>query len=614
MCGIVGFIGKQNNKEKIIKDMMDTIIHRGPDGQGMYTDEYIALGHRRLSIIGIEESGNQPIYNEDNTKVLIFNGEIYNYKELRAKLKDLGHVFKTETDSEVLLHGYEQWGEEFVKELRGMFAFVIWDKNKNELYGARDMFGIKPFYYSNMPNAFMFGSEIKSFLPHPDFKKEFNRSALGYYLTFQFVPTNETFFKNVFCLEPGHYFKFNSNKEMSITRYFDPLTTNDNKKSLGELAKDIEEVMKDSVEVHKVSDVEVASYLSSGIDSSYMAYMSNVDKTYTVGFSQERYSEISKAKEFADTMHINNSSEIIDPDEYWEKLSDIIYYMDEPVADPAAIALYFLSRTAAKDVKVVLSGEGSDELFGGYQIYLEPLEHTAFNKIPKSIRKLLGTFAESVLPHGTKGRGFLIRHSKELEDRYYSNATSIFTEKEARKILKGKDIPAISKLTYPIYDKVKDKDPVSKMQYVDMHLWLVHDILMKGDKMGMANSVEVRVPFLDKKVFELASTLPVDKKVVSPRTKIALREAARISIPEKTAEKKKLGFPIPTRVWLKEEKYYNIVKKEFTSKEAKKFFDTDILMKLLDDHKEGKNKNELTDNSRKIWTVFIFLVWYKRFF
>ena len=370
----------------------------------------------------------------------------------------------------------------------------------------------------------------------------------------------------------------------------------------------MERVMRESVKMHKISDVEVGSYLSSGVDSSYMAYLGQVDRTFTVGFGEEKYSEIHDAKEFAKSIHMKNDSKIIEPDEYWDALSDIMYYMDEPVADPAAIALYFLSKEAAKKVKVVLSGEGSDELFGGYNIYCEPLEYTGFNKVPLFIRRMLGAFAENCMPRSMKGRGFLMRHGKTLEERYIGNA-KIFTEKEAKKAIKKGFEPGCMKVTAPIYERVKGKDPVTKMQYLDIHLWLVHDILMKGDKMGMANSLEVRVPFLDKQVLELAQTLPLQYKVDAPKTKIALRAAAERVIRSKTAEKKKLGFPIPIRVWLKEEKYYNRVKTQFSSKEAQQFFNVSYLLKLLEEHKAGKQ-----DNSRKIWTVYIFLLWYDRYF
>lgn len=607
MCGFTGFVGATDNRQQVLENMMNTIVHRGPDSSGFFIDDDAALGFRRLSIIDVSATGDQPLYNEDKTLVLTFNGEIYNYPELREELIAAGHTFATHTDSETLLHGYEEWSEGLVDRLRGMYAFVIWDREKKKMFGARDIFGIKPFYYAQMNGCFIYGSEIKSFVEHPKFEKVFNEEALGNYLSFQFVPTNETFFKGVYCLQPGHYFTY-ENGEMKITRYFEPHFKGDTDKSFEEIVDEVEAVMKESVTAHKISDVEVGSYLSSGVDSSYMAYLGQVDRTFTVGFGEEKYSEIHDAKEFAKSIHMKNDSKIIEPEEYWDCLSDAMYYMDEPVADPAAIALYFLSKEAAKKVKVVLSGEGSDELFGGYNIYCEPLQYTGFNKIPLFIRRALGRFAENILPRSMKGRGFLIRHGKTLEERYIGNA-NIFSEREANKLLKKGCRPGCMKVTAPLFERVKGKDPVTKMQYLDIHLWLVHDILMKGDKMGMANSLEVRVPFLDKKVMELAETLPLKYKVEAPRTKIALREAADRVIRKKTAEKKKLGFPIPIRVWLREEPYYNRVKAMFQTKEAAQFFDLDYLNRLLEEHKAEKH-----DNSRKIWTVYIFLVWYDRFF
>lgn len=608
MCGFTGFVGTLEDKERVLENMMNTIVHRGPDSAGMFTDEDAALGFRRLSIIDIGETGNQPLYNEDGSKVLTFNGEIYNYQELRDELIQAGHVFVTNTDSETLLHGYEQWGEKLVERLRGMYAFVIWDRSEKKLFGARDMFGIKPFYYAKMNGTFLFGSEIKSFLEHPHFEKVFNEKALGNYLSFQFVPTNETFFKGVYCLQPGYYFVYQDGK-MKAVRYFEPNFTGDTDKSFEEVVNEVEETMKESVKMHKISDVEVASYLSSGVDSSYLTYLSQVDHTFTVGFDDQKYSEIQDAKEFADSIGMKNDSKVITPQEYWDVLSDFTYYMDEPVADPAAVALYFLSKEAAKKVKVVLSGEGSDELFGGYNIYCEPLEYNGFDRIPIWMRRFLGRFAERCMPREMKGRGFLMRHGKTLEERYFANATTIFTEREADKLLKKGCVPGIQRVTAPLYKRVQGKDPVTKMQYVDMHLWLVHDILMKGDKMGMANSLEVRVPFLDKEVMKLAQRLPLDYKVRAPKTKVALRAAADKVIRKKTAEKKKLGFPIPIRVWLREERYYTQVRRMFESEASKRFFHTAYLIRLLEEHKKGKH-----DNSRKIWTVYIFLVWYERYF
>lgn len=614
MCGFAGFYGRQEqDNTKILENMLKTIIHRGPDSEGKYLDEKVALGHRRLSIVDLSEHGDQPMFNEDHSMVLVYNGEIYNYQELLEELIAAGHIFSSHTDSEVILHGYEEWGCKLTEKLRGMFAFVIWDKKKNQLFGARDIFGIKPFYYSKMKNTFLFGSEIKSLLEHPDFEKELNMDALKLYLSFQFVPTNETFFKNVYCLPPAHYF-FYDGKEYRQKCYYSMEFQADDSKNHQQRLKEMEEVLEETVHAHKTGDVEIGSYLSSGVDSSYLAFQGKVDKTYTVGFEGGACSELGEAQSFAKGAGIYNKGKLVTAKEYWDALSDIQYYMDEPVADPSIAGLYFLSKEAAKEVKVVFSGEGSDELFGGYNIYCEPLQYAGFDKIPMPIRRVMGKAAERILPKGLPGRGFLIRHGKTLEERYYSNATNIFTEREANRILKQKSDVKIQDVTAPLYAKVKDKDAVTKMQYVDLHLWLVHDILMKGDKMGMANSVEVRVPFLDKKVWEFAHTLPLNEKVNPPRTKTLFREAAQKKIRKDTANKKKLGFPVPIRTWIRQEPYYSILEKYFSSPAAEQFFHTEKLLKMLRRYKNGEKFNAKTDDSRKIWTIFTFLLWYERFF
>lgn len=605
MCGHVGFINNISNPSNILVNMMNTIIHRGPDSDGSYIDDGIALGFRRLSIIDIEQ-GSQPIFNEDKSIVLVFNGEIYNFNEIREKLINSGHKFKSNTDSEVLVHGYEEYAEDILNHLRGMFSFVIWDKNNNKIFGARDFFGIKPLYYALMDDTFMFGSEIKSFLPHPNFKKELNESALENYLTFQYSPTNKTFFKNVYKLPPAHYFIY-QNSKLDIKKYWEIKFDVDDSKDIEYWVNKISETFEDSVNLHQVSDVEVGSFLSSGVDSSYVACVANVDKTFTVGFDNEKYNEITYAKSLSEYIGVKNINKIISPNEYWDIIPDIQYKMDEPLADPAAIALYFVSNIASEHLKVVLSGEGADEIFGGYNIYKEPLDFTAYNKIPLSIRKFLGFLAVK-LP-SIRGLNFIVRRSKNLEDRFIGNAY-MFSETERKKLLKiSTSAPDANKITSIFYNKVKDKDDVTKMQYLDLHLWMVGDILLKADKMSMANSLELRVPFLDKKIMELASKIPTKFRVNNKNTKYALRLAAAKYMPSKTSEKKKLGFPVPIRLWLKEDKYYNIVRNEFESDISKKYFNTDLLIKLLDNHKNGK-----ADNSRKIWTVLMFIIWYKEFF
>lgn len=617
MCGIVGFTNKINNSNKVIVDMMDKIRHRGPDAEGSYIDSDIVLGHRRLSIIDVSSSGDQPIFNEDGSLVIVFNGEIYNYREIRQKLINAGHIFKTNTDTEVLIHGYEEYGEKLLNMLRGMFSFVIWDKNKKELFGARDFFGIKPMYYAIMGKTFMFGSEIKSFLPHPDFKKELNTTALENYLTFQYSPASETFFKNVYKLMPAHYFILKDGK-LQIKRYWDVNFNADEKPALEDWVQRISETFKDSVNAHKIADVEVGSFLSSGVDSSYAAAVAEVDKTFTVGFgNDEKYNEIGWAKEFSKAIGKENTSKVITPEEYWGSLEKIQYHMDEPLADPSAVALYFVCNIASEKLKVVLSGEGADEIFGGYNVYSDP-DGTLYDKLPMSLRKSIGSIAEK-LP-AKRGVNFFVRKGKTVEERFIGNAY-IFTPEERKNLLKiTTDAPHPMELTKPYYSRVKGKDDVTKMQYLDLHMWMAGDILLKADKMSMANSLELRVPFLDKEVMALAEKIPTKYRVTHQNrtddtkyiTKYAMRLAAKKDTPDgtaKTAAKKKLGFPVPIRVWLKEDKYYNIVRKEFESKASEKFFNKEPLIKLLDDHRSGK-----ADNSRRIWTVFIFLIWYKVYF
>lgn len=606
MCGYVGFTNTINDANRIIGEMMDKIKHRGPDSEGKYVDEDIALGFRRLSIIDLN-TGSQPIYNEDNSKVLLFNGEIYNFQKIREELIAKGHIFTTKTDSEVLIHGYEEFGEDLLNKLRGMFSFVIWDKNTKELFGARDFFGIKPLYYAKMGDAFMFGSEIKSFLAHPSFVKEMNEDALENYLTFQYSPTTETFFKNVWKLPPAHFFKY-KNGELTVKRYWEVKFDADEKPDMEEWVNRISDTFKNSVEAHKISDVEVGSFLSSGVDSSYAAAVANVDKTFTVGFgTDEKYNEIGWAKEFSKYIGKENISKVITPEEYWGNIAKIQYHMDEPLADPSAIALYFVCSKASEYVKVVLSGEGADEIFGGYNVYREPMAIPAYNAIPKCIRRGIGAVASKLPPK--RGINFLVRRGKDLEERFIGNAY-MFSEKERKALLKIKtNAPDAATITKPFYDKVKDKDAVTKMQYLDLHLWMTGDILLKADKMSMANSLELRVPFLDKEVMALAEKIPTRYRVNDENTKIAMRKAALRATPPQTANKKKLGFPVPIRVWLKEDKYYSIVKDAFTSETAEHYFNTNLLIDLLDEHRNGKR-----DNSRKIWTVYIFLVWHKVYF
>lgn len=603
MCGFAGFTGAC--EDSVITRMMDRIVHRGPDDAGQYSDGDVTLGFRRLSIIDLA-GGHQPLVSRSGDIVLVFNGEIYNFRQLREELVTLGHTFATDSDSEVLLHGYEQYGTSLPEKLRGMFAFVIWDKKQQQLFGVRDFFGIKPLYYAMMGDTLLFGSEIKAFLEHPAFHKELSEEALESYLSFQYSPTANTFFKNVYKLPPAHFFLY-KNGELTVTRYFEPCFEADDS-TLDEHVDAIDAAMADSIEAHKVSDVEVGSFLSSGVDSSYIATCAHVDKTFTVGFDNgEQYNEIGYAAELSALIGTKSITHLITPEEFWDSLPSIQYHMDEPLADPAAAALYFVCRTASQHVKVALSGEGADELFGGYNIYREPLDLTAYDRLPFALRRIISKVA-ALLP-AKRGINYLVRRGQTIEERFIGGA-NMFSVKERRRLLKTPTAaPTPQALCRPFYDKAAHHDDVTKMQFLDLHMWMVGDILLKADKMSMAHSLEVRVPFLDREVWGVARRLPTAHRVNGTTTKYAMRLAAARHIPAKWSQKKKLGFPVPIRVWLREDGCYNRVKAAFTDDIADRFFHTEALMRLLDRHKAGKE-----DNSRRIWTVYTFLVWYRRWF
>ena len=607
MCGFCGFTGQVTDRETVLREMTERITHRGPDSTGFYLDDGIAMGFRRLSIIDLE-AGQQPLYNEDKSLVLMFNGEIYNYPSLRRELLEAGHTFVTETDSEVLVHGFEEWGEALLPRLRGMFAFAIWNVEEQTLFLARDYFGIKPLHYTLLPDGrFFYASEIKSLLAHPDFVREFNDSALDHYLSFQYSVPRETFFKNVYCLPPAHYLWFRDG-QVTEHRYWEPRFEPDEGMTLDQAVVSIDNAFTDSVEAHRISDVEVGCFLSGGVDSSFVASYFGGQKAFTVGFDNgSHYNECQYAAELAQEIGIDHYTHLIGEEEYWASLPDVQYHLDQPLADPSCVALYFVSKLAAEHVKVVLSGEGADELFGGYRIYHEPTSLAGYQKLPRFLRRAAAAVV-SALPFDFKGKSFLIRGSKTLEDRFIGNA-NMFSQKEKARLLR--DIPATEPTAYTAeyYERCQGLDDVSRMQYLDINRWMVGDILLKADRMSMAHSLELRVPFLDREVFQVASRIPVKHRIGGGTTKYAMRLAAERHMPKASASKPKLGFPVPIRIWLRKEEHYNRVKAAFTSADAQRFFHTEELVRLLDQHAAGKK-----DNSRKIWTVYMFLVWYGVYF
>ncbi len=605
MCGIVGYFGRNENQVDpvIIREMAQAIIHRGPDDGGFYDEDPIHLGFRRLSIIDVA-GGHQPLANEDDSIWITFNGEIYNYQELREDLLQAGHVFKTHTDTEVIVHLYEQYGTDCLVKLRGMFAFAIWDRQKQQLFVARDIFGIKPLYYYWDEERFAFASEIKSLLVIPQVSREVDRESFWQYLTFQYVPEPRTMFEAIKKLPAAHYMVIDENG-IKIERY-DELRFSPVERPISFYIEQTLEKLRESVRAHMVSDVPRGAFLSSGVDSSaIVALLREMEevKTFTVGFEGAGgQSEIAFARETAQLLKTEHHDTVISAKTYLETLPKLVYQQDEPVADPSAIALHFVAELASEHVTVVLSGEGADEIFGGYTIYREPLSLKMFDYLPPSIRRAFGETAK-MLPYGMKGKSFLTRGAKRVEERFFGNA-NLYSDEEKQRFVKGKTF-STTDVTRPIYHRVAKADDVTKMQYLDLHTWLPGDILMKADKMTMTNSLELRVPFLDKEVFALASQIPASYRLQNNTTKYVLREAVKPILPEAVATRKKLGFPVPTRQWLRNE-HYAFVKELISSSPCDHLFDKKYVLAMLEEH-----KNEVRDHARKIWAIVIFLLWHQ---
>ena len=605
MCGFIGVVKNNKAVTTDILQMRDIITHRGPDDGSVYEDDYVQFGFRRLSIIDLE-NGRQPLSYENERYWIIFNGEIYNYLELREALINKGHSFKTASDTEVIVALYSDKGVDAVKDLRGMFGFVIWDKLNQEVFAARDHFGIKPFYYFENEDALFCASEMKSILLELE-GMSVDENSLQHYLTYQFTPEPKTMVNHINKLEPGHYLMKKIGEKTTIAPYWRP-SFSPVQSDLSEAVKQIQATLRDSVKVHMRSDVPVGSFLSGGIDSSaIVALAKEINphiKTFTVGFEREGYSEQDVARETAEKLNVENISYTISPEEFIKEFPKIMWNMDEPVADPAAIPLYFVAREARKQVKVVLSGEGADELFGGYNIYREPSSLRGFSYVPSKAKDVLKLLAQQI-PEGIKGKSFVERGCTSIEDRYIGNA-KMFTEFEKRLLLKHyNDDISYTQITKPLYDDIKNYDDVTKMQYIDMHTWLRGDILVKADRMTMANSLELRVPFLDKEVFQVASSLNSSLKIADGTTKFALREAMKRIVPDHVLHRRKLGFPVPIRVWLKDE-LYDWAKTLITTSQTDHLFNKHYLLTLLEDHRVGK-----LDCSRKLWTVLTFMIWHQ---
>lgn len=612
MCGITGILYFEDREPSLsmLQQMTDVIHHRGPNDSGFWTGNRIGLGFRRLSIIDLAE-GHQPLSNEDETVWLVFNGEIYNYKYLRNMLIERGHQFKTHTDSEVIVHLYEEYGEECVKYLRGMFGFVIWDCHKKQLFGARDHFGIKPLYYHTSDKQFVFGSEIKSLLASGHVERRVNNQSLMNYLTFQYVPDPDTMFDDIHKLPPGHYIRVSYDGTKSIHRYWDPMFE-PVERSFEDYVEEIRETLRDSVSHHLVSDVERGCFLSSGIDSTAIATLiKEIEplRTFSVGFEGTN-NETIISKQTAEAIGTDHYAKIITQKDFMDSLPSAVWHQDEPVADPAAIALYHVAKLASEHVTVVLSGEGADELFGGYRIYHEPMSLRHFDYLPLPLKRFLNRIVR-MLPDGMKGKNYLLRGTTPLEERFLGNAKIFSEDLKADVLSLDRELLKTYKNPFQIadqyYTKTKHLDPITRMQYIDMNLWMPGDILMKADKMTMAHSLELRVPFLDTKVFELASRIPAKYRVTNETTKYVFRKAMEGIIPDFILNRPKLGFPVPLRDWLKGSLNQTMLE-QIKGSGIHSYINMETVEKMAEAHRNGTQ-----DYARHLWTIYIFGLWHMKY-
>ncbi|WP_426451708.1 asparagine synthase (glutamine-hydrolyzing) [Paenibacillus sp. S-38] len=611
MCGITGVMYFEDRvpSPSLLKSMTDCIEHRGPDDIGFWSESRIGLGFRRLSIIDLKE-GHQPLANEDDTVWIAFNGEIYNYKYLRDTLQAKGHQFKTHSDTEVIVHMYEEYGEDCVKQLRGMFGFVIWDKRKQRLFGARDHFGIKPFYYRKDGSRFLFGSEIKSILA-AGVERTIHTESLLNYLTFQYVPEPTTMFEGIFKLPPGHSITVTADGEMKIRQYWDSMLE-PQEQSLESCIEQIRAKLQDSVVHHMQSDVERGCFLSSGIDSTAIAaHMRRIEpiRTFSVGFEGAN-NETIIARQTAQALGTEHYEKVITQEDYFATLPKAVWHQDEPVADPSAIALYHVAQLARQHVTVVLSGEGADELFGGYRIYNEPNSLAPIERMPVSVKRMLNALAR-LLPEGVKGRNYLLRGTTPLEQRFLGNA-KIFSEdmkaelvRVDREMLRSYKNPV--EIAKKFYDKSRHLDPVSRMQYIDMNLWMPGDILMKADKMTMAHSIELRVPFLDVELYEVSRRIPAHHRIAGGTTKYVFRKAMEGIIPDNILNRPKLGFPVPMRDWMKGPQG-NVIMEQIAGSGIEDYIRMDTVRNMLSAHRSGQG-----DYARRIWTVYMFALWHSTY-
>lgn len=624
MCGIVGKLNLEENqpvRHELIRQMMDQIIHRGPDGEGEYCSGPVGLGHRRLSIIGLE-NGAQPMSNEDGTVWVVYNGEIYNFPELRTELEARGHIFRSNTDTEVIVHLYEELGAESVKRLRGMFAFALWDERKQFLLLARDRVGIKPLYYVNTGSALVFGSEIKSLLMDPTVERRINRRSIDRFLTYYYLPGEETLFEGIYKLDPGHFITVRNGRVMKHQYWDLHFEISPRWRRYEDAVEALKMLLRDTVKDHMISDVPVGVLLSGGVDSTgILRYAVERAKkrisTFTVGFAGEDFADERPYARLAAQQYGTLHHEItISAKEFYDFLPRYVWHMEEPVCEPPAAALYFVSRLARESsVKVLLSGEGGDEAFGGYQTYrnlllLEGLK-SAFGSAKGLLRLALQTLGLIGLKR-IKRYGDLVDLSlpqyylsrTATPDTPFNRVKHVLYRKEFSDSL---DEPS-NKPTQRLFNQLNGLPLLHQLLLVDTKTWLPDDLLVKADKMTMATSVELRVPLLDYQVLEFAASLPPHFKVQGGSTKRILKAALGDSVPSAILKRKKTGFPIPYDRWLRKEMkefVFETISGESSALSA--YFHEEALLQLLQTHQRGEG------GSQEVFSLLMLELWHQQF-
>lgn len=610
MSGFLGVLLRENlffSQEHLaeINCKMKFTKHHESDYEGYFNDDHLALAFRG-SDTNLIEDWQQPFQFGDDRYCLVFNGEIYNDMILRKQLESAGYRFETSTMVEVIANLFLKRGVAAFSELRGMFSILVWDRTERKIYGARDRFGIKPLYIMESEAETVFTTD-KKLITYSNEIETINQKALQDYLTYQYVPEPMTLTDGIYKVKPGHYFMKKIGEPLQFHRYFHakfkPVKT-----ERTQMMHAIRETLVDAVNVHMDHDQPIGSFLSGGVDSSLIAAIAKEVKpdikTFSVGFADDEYSEIEAAKRAADQLQVENISYIITPEEYIEKVPEIMWHMGDPLADPSCVPLYFAAREARKHVKAVLSGEGADELFGGYNIYREPEALKLFKVLPESINNILYRVS-NIFPEGMRGKSFLERGTTPLKERYIGNA-KMFDEDEKEQLLKAYDTNISYQLiTEDLYRNVTGDHDVHKMQYIDINTWLPGDILLKAEKMTQAHSLELRVPFLDKEVFQIAKHLPVHEKIGQGTTKLILREAFKGVIPDEILYRKKLGFPVPMKHWLKRE-LYSWARQLIINSPTDYIVNKAPILHLLEKHRQNKG-----DHARKIWTILMFMVWHQ---